>query len=75
MNGEPLIKIGPIAIECLMAVPFFFLAWASFFNNSRLKVMASCGFVLIFFVSILNCINSFNNFYLYHDGIRYALVE
>ncbi|MFD3449672.1 FtsW/RodA/SpoVE family cell cycle protein [Microbacteriaceae bacterium 4G12] len=39
MYGEPLIKIGPIAIECLMAVPFFFLAWASFFNNSRLKVM------------------------------------
>lgn len=36
--GEPLIKIGPIAISRLMAVPFFFLAWASFFNNSRLKV-------------------------------------
>ncbi|MES5953723.1 FtsW/RodA/SpoVE family cell cycle protein [Bacillus fungorum] len=37
--GEPLLKIGPIAIDGLMAVPFFFLAWASFFNNSRLKVM------------------------------------
>ncbi|KZD37195.1 FtsW/RodA/SpoVE family cell cycle protein [Bacillus cereus] len=37
MIGEPLIQIGPIAIDCLMAVPFFFLAWASFFNNSRLK--------------------------------------
>ncbi|PEM44911.1 FtsW/RodA/SpoVE family cell cycle protein [Bacillus toyonensis] len=36
--GEPLIKIGPIAIGRLMAVPFFFLAWASFFNNSRIKV-------------------------------------
>ncbi|KAA0758509.1 FtsW/RodA/SpoVE family cell cycle protein [Bacillus sp. AR2-1] len=36
--GEPLIKIGPVAISRLMAVPFFFLAWASFFNNSRLKV-------------------------------------
>lgn len=36
--GEPLIKIGPIAIGRLMAMPFFFLAWASFFNNSRLKV-------------------------------------
>ncbi len=31
MIGEPLIQIGPIAIDCLMAVPFFFLAWASFF--------------------------------------------
>ncbi|MGY0693740.1 FtsW/RodA/SpoVE family cell cycle protein [Virgibacillus sp. FSP13] len=38
MNGEPFIKIGPIIIECQMAVPFFFLAWSSFFNNSRLKV-------------------------------------
>lgn len=39
MAGEPLINIGPIAIDCLMAMPFFFLAWASFFNNSRIKVM------------------------------------
>ncbi|MED1112212.1 FtsW/RodA/SpoVE family cell cycle protein [Bacillus paramycoides] len=39
LTGEPLMKIGPIAIDCLMAVPFFFLAWASFFNNSRIKVM------------------------------------
>ena len=39
MIGEPLIQIGPIAIDCLMAVPFFFLAWASFFNNSRLKII------------------------------------
>ncbi|OJE39015.1 cell division protein FtsW [Bacillus proteolyticus] len=37
--GEPLIKIGPVAISRLMAVPFFFLAWASFFNNSRIKVI------------------------------------
>ncbi|MGE1046183.1 FtsW/RodA/SpoVE family cell cycle protein [Bacillus sp. GMs2/1] len=39
MIGESLIQIGPIAIDCLMAVPFFFLAWASFFNDSRLKFM------------------------------------
>ncbi|MCC2461139.1 FtsW/RodA/SpoVE family cell cycle protein [Bacillus mobilis] len=37
--GEAIIKIGPIKIDCLMTIPFFFLAWASFFNNSRLKVM------------------------------------
>ncbi|WP_144505604.1 FtsW/RodA/SpoVE family cell cycle protein [Bacillus mycoides] len=37
--GEPLIKIGSITIDCLMTIPFFFLAWASFFNNSRLKFM------------------------------------
>ncbi|PRT08173.1 FtsW/RodA/SpoVE family cell cycle protein [Bacillus wiedmannii] len=39
VNGEALIKIGPIKIDCLMTIPFFFLAWASFFNNSRLKFM------------------------------------
>lgn len=38
INGVPFIKIGPITIECLMAVPFFLLAWASFFNSSRLNV-------------------------------------
>ncbi|MCU4989079.1 FtsW/RodA/SpoVE family cell cycle protein [Bacillus cereus] len=37
--GEAIIKIGPITIDCLMAIPFFFLAWASFFNNGRLKFM------------------------------------
>ncbi|ENB9403099.1 FtsW/RodA/SpoVE family cell cycle protein [Bacillus cereus] len=36
--GERIIKVGPIAIDRLMSVPFFFLAWASFFNNNRLKV-------------------------------------
>lgn len=35
--GEAIIKIGPIKIDCLMTIPFFFLGWASFFNNSRLK--------------------------------------
>ncbi|MGF9853585.1 FtsW/RodA/SpoVE family cell cycle protein [Bacillus paramobilis] len=35
--GEAVIKIGSIKIDCLMTIPFFFLAWASFFNNSRLK--------------------------------------
>ncbi|MED0994781.1 FtsW/RodA/SpoVE family cell cycle protein [Bacillus mobilis] len=35
--GEAIIQIGPIKIDCLTTIPFFFLAWASFFNNSRLK--------------------------------------
>ncbi|PFO69533.1 FtsW/RodA/SpoVE family cell cycle protein [Bacillus cereus] len=37
INGEALMKIGSIIIDCLMTIPFFLLAWASFFNNSRLK--------------------------------------
>lgn len=39
MLGEPIIKVGPIAIDRLMAIAVLFLAWASFFNNSRIKVM------------------------------------
>lgn len=39
LNGEPLLKIGSVIIDCLMTIPFFFLGWASFFNNSRLKFM------------------------------------
>lgn len=31
MIGEPLIQIGPIAIDCLMAVPFFFSSLGFFF--------------------------------------------
>lgn len=38
INGLPLIMIGPLTIESLMAIPFIFLAWASFFNNKRLKM-------------------------------------
>lgn len=55
MIGEPLIQIGPIAIDCLMAVPFFFLAWASFFNNSRLKIIhlvVLCLFSLYLFLIV-----------------------
>jgi cell division protein FtsW (lipid II flippase) len=49
INGEPFIEIGPITIEVLMAVPFFFLAWASFFNNRSLKVW---HFGLLFLFSL-----------------------
>ena len=62
INGEPFIIIGPITIECLMAVPFFFLAWSSFFNNSRLKVW-HLGILYIFsfylFTSIPNLSSTF----------------
>ncbi|MEH7254611.1 FtsW/RodA/SpoVE family cell cycle protein [Neobacillus niacini] len=38
INGLHLITLGPITVEGLMVLPFFFLAWASFFNNKKLKV-------------------------------------
>ncbi len=50
VNGVPLIRIGPIRVESLMAIPFFFLAWASFFHNERLKVWQ---FVLLFLFPFL----------------------
>lgn len=37
INGQPIINIGPLTIDSLMAVPFFFLAWASFLNKSSIK--------------------------------------
>lgn len=38
INGLPVITIGTFTIESLMAVPFLFLAWASFFNDRKLKI-------------------------------------
>ncbi|GIN40611.1 MULTISPECIES: FtsW/RodA/SpoVE family cell cycle protein [Heyndrickxia] len=62
INGVPYIKIGSIKIESLMAVPFFFLAWASFFNNSRLKIW-HLGIIYLFslylFLSIPNVSTTF----------------
>ncbi|EJR57162.1 hypothetical protein IIM_00271 [Bacillus cereus VD107] len=64
MNGEALIKIGPITIDCLMAVPFFLLAWASFFNNSRLKVM---HFVILylFFLYLFLIVSTLSTIFIY----------
>jgi cell division protein FtsW (lipid II flippase) len=47
INGVPRIEIGPLTIESLMAIPFFLLAWASFFNQKRLKVWSFIGLFLI----------------------------
>ncbi|MDA2635677.1 FtsW/RodA/SpoVE family cell cycle protein [Bacillus cereus] len=51
--GEAIIKIGPIKIDCLMTIPFFFLAWASFFNNSRLKFIHLLMLYVFSTISIL----------------------
>lgn len=37
INGQTVFIMGPLAIDSLMAVPFFFLAWASFLNKSSIK--------------------------------------
>ncbi|MED0971599.1 FtsW/RodA/SpoVE family cell cycle protein [Bacillus paramycoides] len=62
--GEPLIHIGPIAIDCLMAVPFFFLAWASFFNNSRIKVM-HLVFLYLFSLCLFLIVSTLSTIFIY----------
>jgi cell division protein FtsW (lipid II flippase) len=47
INGVPLIEIGPLTIENLMALPFFLLAWASFFNYKKFKHWQFVGLFLI----------------------------
>ncbi|WP_442600350.1 FtsW/RodA/SpoVE family cell cycle protein [Neobacillus sp. D3-1R] len=50
INGIPRIDIGPLTIENLMAVPFFMLAWASFFNHARFKIWQ---FIVLFIFPVL----------------------
>jgi cell division protein FtsW (lipid II flippase) len=50
INGVPLLKLGPVTIESLMALPFFYLAWASFFNSEKLRIWQ---FLLLFLCPIL----------------------
>ncbi|MEH7306017.1 FtsW/RodA/SpoVE family cell cycle protein [Neobacillus drentensis] len=50
INGLSLLRIGPLTIESIMSLPFFFLAWASLFSNERLKVWQ---FILLFCLPII----------------------
>ncbi|PFP24705.1 cell division protein FtsW [Bacillus sp. AFS073361] len=45
INGLSLFRIGPLTIETIMSLPFFFLAWASILDLERLKVWQ---FILLF---------------------------
>jgi len=51
INGIPILLIVPIiTIESTMALPFFFLAWSSFFSNAKFKIW---HFGILFFVPFL----------------------
>ncbi len=50
INGLSLLRIGPLTIESIMSLPFFFLAWATFFSNERLKVWQFIIFFLLPFI-------------------------
>ncbi|WP_066250667.1 FtsW/RodA/SpoVE family cell cycle protein [Neobacillus drentensis] len=64
INGLPLLRIGPLTIESIMSLPFFFLAWASFFNNKRLRVWQ---FIVLFFLPfiLLFTVPSISTTYIY----------
>jgi len=55
INGVPLLRIPSIiTIESSMALPFFYLGWASFFTNEKLKIWQ---FAILFFVPFLLFLN------------------
>ncbi len=57
INGVPYITVGPIQISSFMALPFLFLAWASFFSNEKIKLWQHFllfGVPLLLFLAIPN---------------------
>ncbi len=63
IEGQSVLKIGPLNIESLMAIPFFLLAWAGFFQSNRFKIWK---FLLLFVLSLyffLQC--SFTTLFIY----------
>jgi len=48
-EGQFVFKVGPLKIEGLMTIPFFFLAWAGFFQSNRFKMWK---FLLLFVLSL-----------------------
>ncbi|WP_312476737.1 FtsW/RodA/SpoVE family cell cycle protein [Neobacillus sp.] len=51
INGVPLLRVPSIiTLESSMALPFFFLSWASFFSNERFKIWQV---IILFFIPFL----------------------
>ncbi|MCM3545409.1 FtsW/RodA/SpoVE family cell cycle protein [Priestia megaterium] len=48
VEGQAVLKIGSLKIEGLMAIPFFLMAWAGFFQSNRFKMWQ---FLLLFVLS------------------------
>lgn len=64
INGQHYIKIGPLTIDSLMAVPFFFLAWASFLNKSSIKFWL-LGMLFFFSLYLFFIIPSLSSVFMY----------
>ncbi|MET1123159.1 FtsW/RodA/SpoVE family cell cycle protein [Priestia megaterium] len=48
-EGQAVLKIGPLNIEDLMAIPLFLLAWAGFFQSNRFRMWQ---LILLFLLSL-----------------------
>ncbi|WP_428910807.1 FtsW/RodA/SpoVE family cell cycle protein [Niallia sp. Krafla_26] len=64
INGQPFIQIGPLMIDSFMAVPFFFIAWTSFFNKAALKIW-HFGLLFIFSLYLFLWIPSLSTTFIY----------
>ncbi|AMQ06403.1 FtsW/RodA/SpoVE family cell cycle protein [Sporosarcina psychrophila] len=62
--GTSVVEIGPVTIESVMSIPFFFLAWASFINNKRLKIW-HLGMLFVLSFYLLFTIPSTSTAYIY----------
>lgn len=56
-NGKSLLVIGPYSFDSLITMPFFLLAWASFFNHKKLKLWHLGLLFIVSFWSLLNTAN------------------
>lgn len=73
VNGIPIIRIHPVTIESTMALPFLFLAWASFFDNERLTVWQFFGLFGLPFLLFIT-LPSTSNTYIYTAMVFVMLV-
>ncbi|WP_342505068.1 FtsW/RodA/SpoVE family cell cycle protein [Sporosarcina sp. FSL K6-2383] len=56
-NGKSLLVIGPYSLDSLITMPFFLLAWASFFNHKKLKLWHLGLLFIVSFWFLLNTAN------------------
>ncbi|MGV3467243.1 MAG: FtsW/RodA/SpoVE family cell cycle protein [Heyndrickxia sp.] len=64
INGSPIIRIPFISINSLAAIPFFYMAWAAFFDSKKFKVWHFCFLFLFSFFLFLG-IPSLSTTYIY----------
>lgn len=62
INGKPYIRFLGFSIGSLMAIPFFYMAWVSFFQNRNFKIWQFIGLLLtslVWFLALNNLATTF----------------